>query len=309
VGEDSAWATLGAAHRQPYVEIQGGPLDDQATKLMLEPNETRSHAEFWIPTDQPQDIDALTIPTVALRPISDVPLFGWARESDVQVWTDLLSAHKTKGRLPDPPDPDDLLWAPSGMEDLAAAFEWAIGGRSAPHAAVDRWRFYYGAWLAGRGQKEDATRVLATSSLGVAQALLARLLRLAGDVEGARRAFSSIREATLQSHPQIVAERDDLLRRAGPATIPERERWLNEADPSEDERVVERRVQLLIDKGELRRAKELLLSVRFQKIHQRYVRTMLWNELCEKLNEPCGPVPPELGEDRLAVFGAYREFE
>src|SRR5439155_29474 len=69
-------------------------------------------------------------------------------------------------------------------------------------------------------------------------------------------------------------------------TIPERERWLNEADPSEDERVVERRVQLLIDKGELRRAKELLLSVPFQRIHQRYVRTMMWNELCEKLNEP-----------------------
>ena len=88
-----------------------------------------------------------------------------------------------------------------------------------------------------------------------------------------------------------------------------RERWLNEADPSEDERVVERRVQLLIDKGELRMAKELLLSVPFQKIHQRYVRTMLWNELCEKLHEPCAPVPPELGEDRLAVFGAYREFE
>jgi hypothetical protein len=309
VGEDRAWATLGAAHRQPYVEIQGGPLDDQATKVMLEPNETRSHVEFWIPTDQPRDIHALTVPTVAHRPITDIPLFGWARESDVRVWTDLLSAHQTKGRLPDPPDPDDLVWAPSGMEGLAAAFEWAIGGGSAPNATVDRWRFHYGAWLAGRGQKADAIRILSGSNLGVAQALLARLLRLDGDVEGARRAFRSIREATVQSHPQIVAERDDVLRRAGAETIAERERWLDEADPIEDERVVERRVQLLMDKGELRRAKGLLLSVPFQKIHQRYVRTMLWNELCEKLHEPGAPVPPELGEDRLAVFGAYREFE
>jgi len=307
VGEDRAWATLGAAHRQPYVEIQGGPLADQTTKVMLEPNATRSHVEFWIPTDQPRDIYALPVPTVALRPITDIPRFDWARESDVRFWTNLLNAHKTKGRLPDPPEPEDLLWAPSGMEGLATAFEWAIG--SAPHATVDRWRFHYGAWLAGRGQKEDAIRVLSASNLGVAQALLARLLRLGGDVEGARRAFRSIREATWQSHPQIVAERDDVLRRAGAETIPERERWLNEADPSEDERVVERRVQLLIDKGELRRAKELLLSVPFQRIHQRYVRTMMWNELCEKLNEPCAPVPPELGEDRLAVFGAYREFE
>jgi hypothetical protein len=307
VGEDRAWATLGAPHRQPYVEIQGGPLADQATKLMLEPNETRSHVEFWIPTDRPRDIYALTVPTVPLRPITDVPRFDWARDSDVQVWKDLVIAFATNGRLPAPPEVDECRWAPSGMENLDPAFEWAI--EKTRDETGDHWRFHYGTWLAGRGQKEDAIRVLAASDLGVAQALLARLLRLNGDVEGARRAFRSIREATLQSHPQIVAERDDVLRRAGAETIPERERWLDEADPIEDERVVERRVQLLIDKGELRRAKELLLSIPFQKIHQRYVRTMLWNELCEKLNEPCAPVPPELGEDRLAVFGAYREFE
>src|SRR6266550_9034296 len=183
VGEDRAWAT------RAYVEVQGGPLEDPATKVMLEPNETRTHVEFWIPTDQPRDIYALTVPTVPLRPITDIPLFGWARESDVRVWTDLVSAHKRKGRLPAPPDPDDLVWAPSGMEGLAAAFEWAIGGGSAPNATVDRWRFHYGAWLAGRGQKADAIRVLSATNLGVAQALLARLLRQGGDVEGARRAF------------------------------------------------------------------------------------------------------------------------
>ena len=307
VGEDSAWATLGAAHRQAYVEIQGGPLADQATKVMLEPNETRSHVEFWVPTDQPRDIYALTVPTVPLRPITDIPRFGWARESDVRVWTDLVIAHRTKGRLPNPPDPDDLLWAPSGMEGLAASFEWAIA--RAPGAAVDGWRFHFGVWLAGRAQEADAIRVLSGSALGVAQALLARLLSLRGDVAGATQAFRAIREPAVQSHPQIVAERDEVLRRGGAATIAERERWLNEADPSDDERVIERRVQLLIDKGELRKAKELLLSVQFQKIHQRYVRTMLWNDLCEKLNEPCVPVPAQLGEDRLARFGAYREFE
>ena len=151
--------------------------------------------------------------------------------------------------------------------------------------------------------------MLSTSTVGVAQALLARLLILDGDVEGAARAVRLIRERSLQSHPQIVAERDDVLRRAGAETIPERERWLDEADPIEDERVVERRVQLLIDKGELQRAKARLLSVPFQKVHQRYVRTALWNQLCEKLHEPCTPVPAQLGEDRLARFGAYREFE
>src|SRR5207247_1442988 len=61
-GGDRAWATWGAAHREPYVEIQGGPLDDQATKAMLEPNETRSHVEFWLPSDKALDIDALRVP-------------------------------------------------------------------------------------------------------------------------------------------------------------------------------------------------------------------------------------------------------
>jgi len=67
-------------------------------------------------------------------------------------------------------------------------------------------------------------------------------------------------------------------------------------------------VQLLIDKVEYQTAKRLLLSVSFQKIHQRYTRTDLWKQICERLNEPCLPIPSELGEDQLASYGAYREF-
>ncbi len=307
VGDDRAWATLGAAHREPYVEIQGGPLADQATKVMLEPNETRSHVEFWIPSDKALDIYALHVPDASLRPISDVPRFDWARESDVEVWKDLVIAYETKERLPAPPEVRECRWAPSGMEDLGAPFEFAIG--KARDAPADRWRFHYGTWLAGRGDEDAAVRVLATSTVGVARALLARLLKADGDYEGAARALGSIREKWVQLHPQIIVERDEVLRRFGSEALAERERWLDEADPVEDERVVERRVQLLIDKGEFRKAKELLLSVPFQRIHQRYVRSMLWNALCEKLKEPCAPIPTGLGEDRLATFGAYREFE
>jgi hypothetical protein len=303
VGEDRAWAT------HPYLEIQGGPLADQATKLMLEAGETRSHLEFWIPADGARDIHSIPVPNIQVRPTSEVPLFDWAREDDVRVWKDLASAHKTKGRLPETPRVQECRWAPSGMEDLDAVFAWAIGGGTTRDATADGWRFHYGTWLAGRGQKDDAIRMLSTSTVGVAQALLARLLILDGDVEGAARAVRSISERWLQVHPQIIAERDEVLRRVGPATIPERERWLSRVDALEDERVIERRVQLLIDKGELPPAKDLLLSVPFQKVHQRYVRTALWNQLCEKLNEPRTPVPVQLGEDRLARFGAYREFE
>jgi len=306
VGKDRAWATLSTARNDPYAEIQGGPIRDQSTKLELGPGETRSHVEFWIPSDKPLDIYALTIPNVPLRPIMDVPLFEWAREGEVQVWRDLVQAYASQGRLPKPPEIDRCLWPPSGMEDLNAAFKWAI--EKTDDAGKEHWKFYYGTWLAGRGKKREAIAVLsATRSVGAAQALLARLLTLDGDIEGAATAHRSIQEQWLQRHPQIIALRDEALRALGAETLAEREQWLG-GDGVADERVIERRVQLLIDKGELQGAKRLLLSTRFQKVHQRYVRTALWKQVCEKLNEPCLPIPAELGEDQLAEFGAYREF-
>jgi hypothetical protein len=306
VGPDRTWGTLSTANGDPYIEIQGGPIRDQSIKLELQPQETRWHVEFWIPSDKALDIYSLKVPNVKLRPIADVPLFDWAREGEVKVWRDLVSAHKTKGRLPEPPEAHECRWAPSGMEHMDAAFTWAI--KTTKGDKTQRWRFHYGTWLAGTGKKKEAIQVLSTSSLGVARALLARVLELEGDTEGAGKAFGSIQEKWLQLHPQIIVERDTVLRNSGTHTIAEREKWLNQVDALQDEWVIERRVQLLIDKGEFHKAKELLLSVSFQKVHQRYARTALWKQVCEKLNEPCLPIPPELGEDQLAAFGAYREF-
>ena len=306
VGKDRAWATLSSNQDQPYAEIQGGPISDQSTKLELGRQETRSHVEFWIPSDKPLDIYALKTPNVQLRPIQDVPLFEWAREREVKVWRDLVRAYASQGRAPESPEIDQCLWPPSGMEDLNAAFKWAI--EKTDGEARERWKLYLGAWLAGRGKKREAIAVLsATRSLGVAQALLARLLTMDGDIEGAATAHRSVQEQWLQRHPQIIAARDEALRALGTQTLAEREQWLGvEALP--DERIIERRVQLLIDRGDSQEAKRLLLSTPFQKVHQRYVRTALWKQVCEKLNEPCLPIPAELGEDQLAAFGAYREF-
>jgi hypothetical protein len=193
------------------------------------------------------------------------------------------------------------------MEHLDAAFKWAI--RTAKGDTTERWRFHYGTWLAGTGQMKEAIQVLSRSSLGVARALLARLLELEGDVEGAGKAFGSIRERWLQLQTQVMVGRDTVLRKLGTHTLAERERWLNQVDALQDEWIIERRVQLLIDKAEFQTAKQLLLSVPFQKVHQRYARTAFWNQLCENLHELRLPIPAELGEDQLASFGAYREFE
>ena len=68
-------------------------------------------------------------------------------------------------------------------------------------------------------------------------------------------------------------------------------------------------MQLLIDKGDVASAKKLLLSTRFQKVHQTYSRTGMWMQICKRMKGPCEPIPRSLGEDRLATFGAYREFK
>lgn len=304
-GQDSTWATLSTAAHQPYIEIQGGPIGDQSIKLQLQPGETRSHVEYWFPTDRRMDIYRLKAPAVKLRPLTEVPLFEWARLKEVEPWLMLAQAFKAGSQVPDPPAAETNCWAPSGMEDLEAAFKWAAGKQ---HDA-DRWKFHYGTWLAGRGDTAKAVNILSQCQSGIAKALLARLYRFAGDNRKAVETYETIEERWLQLHPQVVVERDKALRNLGKETLPEREKWLSQVNALPDEWIIERRVQLLIDQGKPVEAKELLLSTRFQKVHQVYTRTGLWFQICDLLHEPRYPIPDQLGEDRLARFGAYREFE
>lgn len=307
VGEDRAWATLSTSSAQPYIEIQGGPIGDQSIKLELPAKETRWHIEYWIPTDKPLNIYALKVPENHLRAVSEIPRFEWARPDEVRVWNELLRAYANKSALPDPPEIAESRWAPSGMEDLAPAFEWALQNTRDTRAGL--WRFHYGTWLAGRGKTEDAIRVLAVSNVGVGLAVLARLYQSKGDLKSAAAAVEGIREPWLQLHPQVVVERDRILRALGAETTNEREQWLDKVGALKDEWIIERRVQLLIDQGKLQDARQLLLSVPFQKVHQTYTRTGMWMQICQRLKEACEPIPQVLGEDRLARFGAYREFQ
>lgn len=307
VGTDSTWATLSTADRKPYLEIQGGPIGDQSIKLELKPAETRWHSEFWFPTNKPLDIYKLKTPTPQLRSIKEIPLFSWAREEEVEPWLNLLEAYRRKAKPPNPPSIDRNRWPASGMEALNDSFEWAV--KASAGEAKSIWRFYYGSWLAGNGNVDQALVQLSGSSLGVAKVLHARLLKTKNDNRGAVDAIRSVTEPWLQLHPQVVIERDKILRSIGNQTLAEREMWLSKVNALSDEWVLERRIQLLIDQKKFLEAKTLLLSINFQKVHQSYTRTNLWRQICKNLNEPSEPVPTSLGEDKLATFGAYREFE
>lgn len=306
VKEDKEWSLLSTNTRQTYAELQGGPISDQSIKLELQPGEYKEHTEFWIPADKRLDIYKLTVPKVALRPITEVPLFGWARNNEVNTWIGLLNAFEYGTELPRL-NPITTTWAPSGMENLDKAFQWAIVKSHKEQQTY--WKYYYGAWLAGRERVKEAIGWLCNVDFGLAQALLARLYESEKEYEKAEAAYSAIEEEWVALHPQVVVARDKLLRRLGNHTLVEREKWLNKVDASADEWIAERRVQLLIDKKQYKAAKVLLLSTKFQKVHQTYTRTDMWRQICKALGESSKVIPATLGEDRLARFGAYREFE
>ena len=154
-----------------------------------------------------------------------------------------------------------------------------------------------------------ATEVFQQSNNGIAKALLARIYRNGKKNTEAYNTLNSIKERWLQLHPQVVVDRDKVLRALGPDRIAERKSWLDKVDALPDEWVIERRIQLLIDMAEVAAAKKLLLDTRWQKVHQTYTRTGLWEQICEAEGNKNCRLPVQLGEDRLARFGAYREYE
>ena len=307
VDKDTIWSVLSTARKQPYAEIQGGPIGDQSIKLEMKPDETRWHTEYWIPSDRELNLYSLKVPSEQIRSIKDVPLFSWSRNENVNIWLQLKKAFLSSDNPPAVPEFTENRWAPSGMEDLDEAFKWVINTTSGSESEL--WKFYYGTWLAGRDRADEAISVLSGSNIGLSKMILARLLNIKGEKDKALDTILSIQEKWLQLHPQVVVERDKLLRNTNDKSVAIREKWLSMVNALDDEWVIERRVQLLIDKGDIQTAKRLLLGTRFQLVHQTYSRTALWKQICEQLDEPFLPVPTLLGEDNLATFGAYREYE
>lgn len=307
-GPHEAWVSQYMLDASQLLEIQAGPLADQSVKALLGPGQSHDHTEFWFPTDVPMDIRALPVPHPALAPPGTVPRFGWARPDEASRWLTLADAHRAgnPAALPAPPGPDSNAWAPSGMDDLDRALEWAAD--SARGRDRDLWRFQRGAWLAGRHRVNDALRALSGSGDDRAFALAGRLLRREkADPRSAAESFRRIADPALACHPQIVVERDLALAGLGPETLAERRRHLDAVSALEDEGLVERRACLLLDEGRPDEARALLEATRFQLVHQRYARTRLWSRIKKAAGLERTDPPNWLGEDPLFEFGAYRE--
>lgn len=310
IGRHEAWGRAASLDGGGYVEIQAGPIRDQSIKESLAPGQEREHLEFWFPSAEPLNIRQLMRPSPRLAAAETVPWFDWPPRPAVALWTAVAAAYTCRqpAGLPVPPEADQNHWAPAGMDELGDALGWAAAN-SEPTAS-DAWRFQLGAWLAGRGDTDAALATLAQSDEDRAHALAGRLqLRARRDPVAARQALARIRSEALALHPQVMIERDLALAALGAAARTERVDWLDRAAGTQDEWLLERKAMCLADQDRFEEALALLERLPFQMVHQRYARSELWLRCRAALGLPAEPVPATLGEDDLARFGAYREFD
>lgn len=308
-GRDKEWSYLSSLSKQSYLEIQAGPIADQSIKHQLSPGQKHSHTEYWIPSCKPMNIRSISIPDTGLRPIAEIPLFSFAREEEVMAWQELQKSYELRDSsiVPNPPAIELAHWAPGGLYELDNAFKWII--KKSDNLINEVWQLYYGIWLLANNQIEEALKLLKESGVDMAMAILARVYSFQGRLDEAKMCYESMNDDAFKLHPQIVVERDRLLAQFGSTAFAERMKFLDELNALNDEMLIERRIALLIDMENYKEARILLLNTKFQLIHQRYERKKLWATLCLKTNTKIEPFPKNLGEDNLAQFGAYREFE
>jgi hypothetical protein len=101
--------------------------------------------------------------------------------------------------------------------------------------------------------------------------------------------------------PIAVMELDELYAVLG---LHERRSALLSRAPSHP-RVIERRAHLALENGNPAETIRLLSETKWQREHQRYVRTELWRKAQSMVGNSAATVPDFLNEDNLARFGAY----
>jgi hypothetical protein len=307
IGPHEEWAHLSSARRESYAEIQAGPMLEQSENNQLQPGERHSHTQYWIPSSEPLDIRDLMLPTPDLMEAGHIPLFDWVLRNNTTPWIKLAESYRLRewDRMPNPPEICECCWPPSGMQSLGDALKWAAECGEESNRCL--WKYYLGVWLAGCGRVEEALVVLESVEADWSYALQGRLLRVVKqDYEAAREAYRKISSPAWSLHPQVFVERDMTLAQFGPSAFGERERWFARVDSLLDDGLVERKAWFLFDRGALSQAKMLLERHPFEKIHQRYERSRLWNQLGQALNSADASIPEFLGEDDLATYGSYR---
>ena len=307
-GRDKDWSLLSCLKKESYLEIQGGPLADQSILSTLKPNSHHLHTEFWMPSDKPLDISRLNTPNPVLRSPEEIPLFPFLESRQLRPWLHLIASFEKDDVLSVGPAPSahEGNWPPSGLVKLGEALDWITHEGS---GETSEWQYFFGIWLAGTGNEKAAIEMLQKADTDMANAILGRLYYQKKSFQLSRKAFEKIQNLAVLRHPQIVFERDKTLEALGPDTVEIRNYWLEELNGLEDEWIVERRIALLLAIGQFKEARSLFEQTAFQKIHQRYERSKLWQQIASHFNLDNDVEKADAGEDNLAAFGAYRSFD
>jgi hypothetical protein len=278
-GADRAWGEATTEGGSSYCEIESGPLLDQSEKPLFPAGAERRYTEFWMPVHSRAECDAVKMPELNLPEMGE-PWLGWKHSAWQTEWETFWAGG---GPLPASPVSSGIALESALRQELATGNPLA----AEPLAL----------WLAFHGRPAEALPLVATG--GPTARRVAGLIAWKGLSDPA--AAVAHLEAGPLHEPMAVLELDELYATLG--LHGRRAALLEEAAP--DPRVIERRAALALTMGDPTRAVRLLSETKWQREHQRYVRTLLWREAHAALSDPDAAVPECLHEDNLARFGAY----
>jgi len=278
-GPHRAWGQATTDGGLSYCEIESGPLIDQSQKPLFPPGTERRFTEFWIPVHSRAECDTVKLPELNL-PEWREPWLGCKHSTWQTEWENF---RKKQGPLPSSPVPTGIALEAALRKELASG-----RSRAAEPLAL---------WLAFNGRATEALPLVANGD--------ASALRIAGLIcwkalNDATAAISHLEAGPLHD-PIAITELDELYAALG---LHGRRTALLRAAPSHP-RVIERRANLALTTGNPAETIRLLCESKWQREHQRSLRTDLWRKARAALGHPGTAVPEFLNEDNLAQFGAY----
>jgi len=279
-GRDRAWGQATTEGELSYCEIESGPLLDQSLKPLLPAGAEQRYTEFWIPVHSRTACDDIAVPNTNLPDWPD-PWLGWKHSA----WQSEWEAFREKGGpLPSSTIPTGISLEPALRRELERG-----NTRAAEPLAL---------WLAFHNRPKEALAMLEPSreptSCRLAGLILAKALAQPS------RAVSFLEAGPLHD-PVAVVELDELYTELG--LTDQRASLLAQAPPHR--LIIERRADLALARGKPEETLQLLGSTVWPREHQRYTRSTLWRKARAALHLPDAEVPAALGEDCLALFGAY----
>ncbi len=279
-GRHRHWGQATTEGGLSYAELESGPLSDQSEKPLFPSHAECSFEEFWIPVHSRGACDRLEWPEITVPASSDWwP--GWEHSAWQVEWE--------RFRALDGPLPTSLV--PTGIElesVLRSELERGNANSAEPLAL----------WLAFHQRPKEALQLVEGSTRPSCRRIAGLILWKA--LHHASGAVGHLEVGPLED-PVAVVELDELY-----AELGQTERRASLLDGAVDQRsIIERRADLALATGNPSETIQLLSRTAWPLEHQRYVRTNLWKKARAALGEPDAEAPDSLGEDNLALFGAY----